>query len=172
MKTTLALIAIVLSIALTTNVTYSDDDHYKKSAELPKQLPADRVFGKPGDPQKVRRAVNIDMSNTMYINPAKLTIERGETVRFVIKNSGKDLHYMVIGTPQDLEEHAQLMMSFPGMVEHAGAYMTFVAPGKTQEIVWQFTEDGDFNFGCVIPGHSKEEEVGKISVVSPQSSSK
>lgn len=172
MKTTLTVIAIALGIALTPHAAYCDDSQRTKSSEMPKQLPADRVFGKPGDPQKVRRTVNIDMSNTMYINPAKLTIERGETVRFVIKNSGKDLHYMVIGTPQDLEEHEQLMRAFPGMVEHAGAYMTFVAPGKTEEIVWQFTEDGEFNFGCVIPGHSKAEEVGKISVVSPKSSGK
>lgn len=123
-----------------------------------------------GDPQNVSRTVYVDIGGTMYFNPAKLTIRRGETVRCVITNSGKDLHEMVIGTIQELDEHAGLMASFPGMVEHAGAYMTFVVPGKTMDIVWQFIEDGEFNFGCVIPGHFKAAEVGKIVVIAPDSS--
>jgi uncharacterized cupredoxin-like copper-binding protein len=64
------------------------------------------------------------------------------------------------------------MASFPGMVEHADSHMVYVAPGKTEEIVWQFTTAGQFNYGCLIPGHFDTGMVGKIIVVAPKSSAK
>lgn len=170
MKTVIISTAFALCVSVVAVCARADADQPGKSDPKPRQVSTEKLFGKAGDPKKISRTVYVDMSDTMYFNPAKLTIQRGETVRFVVKNSGKELHQMVIGTLQDLEEHAQLMASFPGMVEHAGAFMTYVAPGKTEEIVWQFTENGEFNFGCVIPRHSKAAEVGKVFVVSPKSS--
>jgi len=39
-----------------------------------------------------------------------------------------------------------------------------VAPGKTGTLVWQFTNAGEFNYGCLVPGHFEAGMVGKISV--------
>ena len=168
MKTPSILTAIGLGISLLAAGALGAADAPEKSAQSPGEVPTEKLSGKAGDSQNVSRTVYVDIGGTIYFNPAKLTIRRGETVRFVITNSGKELHEMVIGTTQELDEHAGLMASFPGMVEHAGAFMTYVAPGKTEEIVWQFTENGEFNFGCVIPRHSRAVEVGKIFVVSPK----
>lgn len=122
------------------------------------------AFGQTGDPKKVSRTVQVDMADTMRFTPASLTLKQGETVRFVIRNSGKVMHEMVIGTDKELKEHAELMKKHPGM-EHEEPYMAHVAPGKRGEIVWQFTEVGDFKYGCLIPGHFEAGMVGVVRVV-------
>ena len=58
---------------------------------------------------------------------------------------------MVLGTPEELKEHAELMKKFPEM-EHDEPHMAHVKPGKSGEIVWQFTKAGEFQFACLHPG--------------------
>jgi uncharacterized cupredoxin-like copper-binding protein len=122
-------------------------------------------FGRTGDPKKATRTIRIDMSDRMRFTPDALEIRQGETVRFVVKNSGKTMHEMVLGTMQELKGHAELMKKHPGM-EHDEPFMAHVAPGKTEEIVWHFTRPGEFHYGCLIPGHFEAGMVGRIKVVS------
>jgi uncharacterized cupredoxin-like copper-binding protein len=91
-------------------------------------------------------------------------VREGETVRFLVKNSGATLHEMVLGTMDELKKHAELMRKHPGM-EHDEPYMVHVAPGKTQTLVWQFTRAGEFHYGCLIPGHFEAGMVGRVRVV-------
>jgi uncharacterized cupredoxin-like copper-binding protein len=120
-------------------------------------------FGRTGDARKAVRTVRIDMSDRMRFSPDSITVKQGDIVRFVVKNSGKVMHEMVLGTMQELEQHAELMKKHPGM-EHDEPYMAHVAPGKAAEIVWQFTKAGEFYFGCLIPGHFEAGMVGRITV--------
>jgi uncharacterized cupredoxin-like copper-binding protein len=99
----------------------------------------------------------------MRFTPDSLTLKQGETVKFVVKNSGKIMHEFVLGTMSELKEHSALMKKFPGM-EHSEPYMAHVAPGKTETIAWQFTKAGNFNFGCLIPGHFEAGMVGNVAV--------
>jgi len=73
------------------------------------------------------------------------------------------MHEFVLGTLPELREHAELMKKFPNM-EHDEPYMAHVPPGKTETIVWQFSKDGEFHFGCLLPGHFEAGMVGKINV--------
>ena len=123
----------------------------------------EKAFGREGDPKKVSRTVTVDMSDKMRFSPASLTVRQGETVRFVVKNSGKVMHEMVLGTMQELKEHAELMKKHPGM-EHDEPYMAHVAPGKTARVVWQFTKPGEFYYGCLVPGHFDAGMLGKINI--------
>jgi len=123
----------------------------------------EKAFGREGDPKRVSRTVNVDMSDAMRFSPAELKVKRGETIRFLVKNSGKTMHEMVLGTMQELAEHAELMKKHPGM-EHDEPYMAHVAPGKAQTVVWQFTKPGEFYYGCLIPGHFEAGMVGKVIV--------
>jgi uncharacterized cupredoxin-like copper-binding protein len=91
-------------------------------------------------------------------------------VRLSIRNTGKLMHEMVIGTPPVLEEHAALMVKFPDM-EHDEPYMAHVPPGKSGEIVWTFNRAGDFRFACLMAGHYQAGMVGDIRV-SPRVPSK
>ena len=80
-----------------------------------------------------------------------------------MKNSGKVMHEMVIGSMKELKEHAEMMKKHPGM-EHDEPYMAHVGPGKSETITWQFTKTGEFHFGCLIPGHFEAGMVGMITV--------
>jgi uncharacterized cupredoxin-like copper-binding protein len=123
------------------------------------------AFGREGDPGKVSRTVSVDMSDRMRFTPAELTIRQGETIRFRVKNSGKVMHEMVIGTMDELKKHAETMKKHPGM-EHDEPFMAHVAPGKTETMVWQFTRPGEFRYGCLVPGHLEAGMIGKVNVVS------
>jgi len=121
------------------------------------------AFGRVGDPARATRTVRIEMADSMRFTPARIALKRGETVRFVVANTGQVLHEMVLGTPADLKHHAELMRKFPGM-EHEEAHMTHVKPGDSGEIVWQFTRRGTFQFACLLPGHFEAGMVGTVTV--------
>lgn len=120
-------------------------------------------FGREGDPRRVSRTIRLHMYDTMRFTPARLTVRRGQTVRFVVHNAGTLLHEMVLGTPQALQEHAELMQRFPEM-EHSEPHMAHVKPGASGRIVWQFTRAGEFRFACLQPGHFEAGMVGTIIV--------
>lgn len=120
-------------------------------------------FGRTGDPKNVTRTITIDMLDTMRFSPASITVRQGDTVRLRVRNAGKVLHELVIGTDTELKEHAELMKKHPDM-EHDEPYMAHVAPGKQGEIVWQFTQPGEFYYACLVPGHMEAGMVAKITV--------
>lgn len=128
---------------------------YSKVEEMP--------FGRAADPKKAKRSIRVDMSDKMRFTPAEIDVKQGDVVRFVIANKGKVMHEMVLGTMDDLKKHAAMMRKYPEM-EHEEPHMAHVAPGKTGEMGWQFTQAGEFYFGCLIPGHFEAGMVGKIIV--------
>ena len=119
--------------------------------------------GKPGDPRKVSRAIQVLMDDGMKFTPAKVNVKRGETIKFVVRNAGQIKHEMVIGSMAELKQHAELMRKIPGM-EHADSNMVTLDPGETGELVWQFTKAGTFDFACLQPGHFEAGMMGKVSV--------
>jgi uncharacterized cupredoxin-like copper-binding protein len=161
LKALLATFAM-LAMSIGTAHAHSDKPHAKKSAK--RISTEETAFGRQGDPKKVSRTVMVDMSDNMRFTPAELTINQGETVRFRVKNSGQVMHEMVLGTMEELKKHAETMRKHPGM-EHDEPYMAHVAPGNTETMVWQFTQPGDFHYGCLVPGHFEAGMTGRIRVV-------
>jgi uncharacterized cupredoxin-like copper-binding protein len=134
-------------------------------SQMHKTGPAEQMdWGIAGDPKRVNRTVAISMTDDMRFTPAVVEVKLDETVRFVIKNDGKILHEMVIGSKDELDKHAAMMEKFPNMA-HDEAYMAHVDPGKSGDIVWRFNRAGEFDFACLLPGHYKAGMVGKIKVV-------
>ncbi|MCU0922679.1 MAG: cupredoxin family protein [Burkholderiaceae bacterium] len=122
-------------------------------------------WGIAGDAKAVTRTVEIRMTDAMRFTPDRIEVRQGDTVRFVVRNTGKVMHEFVIGTKKELDAHAALMVKFPDM-EHDEPYMAHVAPGQTGEIVWTFNRAGDFDFACLIAGHYQAGMVGRIQVAS------
>jgi len=159
--------AITLSIAaliVTSGASaHGNDEHAAKPRKFDAGKVEDMTFGREGDPAKATRTIRVDMSDAMRFTPADITVERGETVKLVATNKGQVLHEMVLGTSEELTKHAEMMKKFPGM-EHDAPHMAHVKPGKSGEIVWQFTKAGEFRFACLIPGHFEAGMVGKVTV--------
>lgn len=109
------------------------------------------------------RSIEVELGDNMRFTPDFIQARQGETIRFVIANSGRVMHEFVLGTKRDLEAHAALMRQYPDM-EHDEPYMAHVAPKRSREIVWTFNRAGEFYFACLIPGHYESGMVGKVSV--------
>ena len=118
--------------------------------------------GRPVTPS-MQKKIPIDLLDKLRFSPAAVHVKRGETVRFVVMNSGKLKHEMVLGTDESLKQHAAMMTKFPGM-EHDEPHMAHVAPGKQFAMGWQFTEAGTFHFGCLVPGHYEAGMKGTVVV--------
>ena len=144
----------------------NDDGQSGKTAEVRQKQESKghgAEFGKPGDARKVSRTIDVGMGDDMRFKPANINVKRGETIRFVVKNNGRLKHEMVLGSMNELKEHAALMRKFPEM-EHDDPNAVSVDPGKTGTLIWHFTNTGTFDFACLQPGHFEGGMVGKIWV--------
>jgi uncharacterized cupredoxin-like copper-binding protein len=123
-----------------------------------------KPWGIAGDARDAMRTIDIRMSDAMRFTPDLIEVREGETVRLRVRNAGKLLHELVIGTKPELDAHAALMARFPDM-EHDEPYMAHVSPSRRGELVWRFNRAGEFDFACLVPGHYQAGMVGRIRVL-------
>jgi len=122
--------------------------------------------GEPGDPKELLRIIQVtieERDGKMLYVPAQVEIREGETIKFVIYNNGELDHEFVLASTEENLEHAEMMMKNPKM-RHADPNATRVAPKQTSEIIWKFTNAGQFEFACLIPGHRDAEMFGTVDV--------
>ena len=141
---------------------HGNEDHPKKAGPVRKEQ---KDWGIAGDAKAARRTIDVRMGDNMRFTPQRIEVRQGETVKFVVRNDGTQMHEFVIGTKAENAKHAEMMVKFPNM-EHDEPYMAHVTPGKTGEIVWTFNRAGEFEFACLIAGHYQGGMVGTI-VVAP-----
>lgn len=154
-----AILACMLTISAGVQA-HGDEAHAKKKGPVKMEQ---KAWGIAAEAKAAKRIIEIKMSDAMRFTPDLIEVKQGETVKFVIKNEGQMLHEFVLGTKQELDEHAALMVKFPNM-EHDEPYMSHVPAGKTGEITWTFNRAGDFDFACLIAGHYQAGMVGKVKV--------
>lgn len=154
----LAALACGLSLGA---VAHDGAPHAKAAASLKKEQ---KSWGIAADAAAARRTIEITMSDSMRFSPDLIEMRQGEVVRLVVKNRGKQLHEIVLGTKAELDAHAAQMVKFPNM-EHDEPHMAHVKPAATGELVWHFNRAGEFDFACLIPGHYQAGMVGRIRVL-------
>ena len=155
---------LLLAAALATpglTLAHTDAPHAKSDGPIKREQ---KNWGIAGDAKAGIRTVEFKMMDSMRFTPDRLEVKEGETIKFVLRNTGAVMHEFVLGTKKELDEHAALMVKFPTM-EHSEPYMAHVAPGKTGEVIWTFNRAGDFDFACLIAGHYAAGMVGKVKVV-------
>ena len=160
-KTSLLAAVFTAAVALPGIAWAHAEAHAKPPGEVRREQ---KDWGIAGAAKRVKRTLVVTMSDQMRFTPDTLTLRQGETVRIRLSNQGKMLHEFVIGTRQELDDHAAQMLKFPTMV-HDEPYMAHVPPGQTGEIVWTFNRAGTFNFACLIAGHYQAGMVGTVTVL-------
>ncbi|WP_050467108.1 cupredoxin domain-containing protein [Herbaspirillum chlorophenolicum] len=128
----------------------------------------DAAIGRPGKPGSPARIVKVDMTDGMRFSPASVQVKQGETIRFVVTNSGKLRHELVLGSADDLKAHYAAMLKNPDM-EHADANQITLDGGKRGELLWQFDRAGTVQFGCLQPGHYDAGMKGSVTVAAARS---
>lgn len=139
--------------------------------------------GEPGKASEASRTITVEMHDNYY-EPDSIDVKPGETVRFVVQNKGNLVHEFNIGTPAMHEAHQKEMMM---MVEHGiiqggtlnrdmmemdmgnGKAMkhndpnsVLLEPGQSREVVWKFSDKGDIEFACNVPGHYQAGMYGEV----------
>jgi uncharacterized cupredoxin-like copper-binding protein len=99
----------------------------------------------------------------MMFIPEKVEVQRGEQIRFVIRNNGELPHEFIVANTADNLKHAALMQKFPDM-EHDEPNGKTLQPKAKSEMIWRFTKAGTFEFACLIPGHREAGMIGTIIV--------
>jgi uncharacterized cupredoxin-like copper-binding protein len=97
------------------------------------------------------RTVHVDMRDNAY-SPDHLAIRRGETVRFVFRNTGKVPHDAVLGDEQAQTDH-EMEMSSGSAMHHGGGDAVTADPGKAATLTHTFGSGGDLLIGCHELGH-------------------
>jgi uncharacterized cupredoxin-like copper-binding protein len=140
--------------------------------------------GEPGKASDAGRSITVQMYDNYY-EPESIDVKPGETVRFVVENKGSLVHEFNIGTPAMHESHQKEMTM---MVEHGviqggklnrdmmemdmgnGMSMKHDDPnsllleaGESQEVVWKFSEKGNIEFACNVPGHYQAGMYGEVN---------
>ena len=118
--------------------------------------------GEPGDPKKPSRTIEVEMSEMAY-TPSRIEVKRGEQIRFVIRNAGKEDHEFLLATTEENLKHGEEMKKNPHM-EHDDPNGVRLAPKKSAEIVWKFSKAGVFEYSCLIPDHRDYGMIGKVLV--------
>lgn len=123
-------------------------------------------YGVPGDKSKPSRTIVVQMLESgqkMIFIPDVFVINRGEQIRFVLRNVGAIEHEFVLGTKDEINAHAEEMKKNPDM-EHDDPQSKRLKSKENGEIFWRFTKAGEFEFACLIPGHRELGMHGKIVV--------
>jgi uncharacterized cupredoxin-like copper-binding protein len=143
-------------------------DHSSQAHEHAQGM--ETAFGRPGDPAKVDRTIEVEMRDPVEFSPSRIDVKTGETIRFLLRNAGKHDHEMVLGTMRELEEHYEEMKQHPHEMQHDAPHMLELEPGKSGVMVWQFSQPGEFHYACLVEDHFELGMYGKIVVAGAPSS--
>ncbi|RCS58715.1 hypothetical protein DU000_06845 [Parvibium lacunae] len=125
------------------------------------------LIGEPGQAANVTHTMSMDMNDTMRFSHDDIEVTQGDTIRFVIRNTGKLPHEFVLGTREELAAHAKEMAEHAAQghaMPHDEPNMLSVAPGETKTLIWQFTQPGVVDFACLIAGHFEAGMKGRVVV--------
>jgi len=141
------------------------------------------TIGTPGKVSDTVRTVEIKMFDNYY-EPETISVNEGETVRFIVKNAGELVHEFNIGTTAMHTAHQKEMMMMVEhgalepdkinrkmmkmdmgggkVMEHADPNSVLLEPGKSGEVVWTFAKASAIEFACNVPGHYEAGMMGKV----------
>jgi uncharacterized cupredoxin-like copper-binding protein len=157
---TIGLAALSFAIA-TDGMSHGNQEHgsSKKFIEYGEQT----AFGRVGVAQEVSKQLNVELLDQLRFQPALVRVNNGETVEISFRNSGKLKHEWVLGTSEEIAQHAELMRRFPNMA-HDEPHMVHLAPNEQRQLVWQFNRPGVFEYACLLPGHYEAGMRGLVEV--------
>lgn len=142
-------------------------------------------IGNPGKASQVSRTITMKMTDNRF-TPETITVRKGETIRFKVRNDGEIVHEFNIGTAAmhashqkemmmmfehgvlevDKIHHDKMKMKMPnGMtMEHDDPNSVLLEPGKSAEVIWKFSSDANLEFACNLPGHYEAGMMGQINI--------
>ena len=112
------------------------------------------TFGEPAEASEADREIAINANDDFTFGPNEVTVTAGETITFVVTNTGQIPHEFVLGDEamQDAHEAEMAAMATTEMA-HDDDNAVMLSVGETKELTWHFNEAGTVLIGCHQPGH-------------------
>lgn len=105
-----------------------------------------------GSAAEASRTVEVEMRDIAY-EPAAVTVQAGETVKFVFRNVGEAVHDAFVGDGAAQAEHENDMRKSEGPHHGDDDHAVTVKPGDTASLTYTFDQPGSVLIGCHQPGH-------------------
>ena len=144
-----------------------------------------KMIGEKGDIKDVTKVVEVKMFDNYY-EPNEIIVQKGETVKFVVKNMGELVHELNIATKEmhikhqpemaKMVEHEILladkidknkmkeMSKMDHSMAHKHANSVLLEPSDTGEIIWKFSTSTKLEIACNVPGHYESGMSSKINI--------
>jgi uncharacterized cupredoxin-like copper-binding protein len=120
--------------------------------------------GGPADAEEADRTVEVTTLDTMTFEPSTITVTAGETVAFVVTNTGNAVHEFTLGDAEMQQEHAEAMAHIPAGMAHDMPNSITLQPGETKQLTWRFGDAATLEFACHQPDHYEAGMRGQIAV--------
>ena len=120
--------------------------------------------GGPAEATDADRSIEVTTLDAMTFEPGTLEVSAGETVTFVVTNTGQTAHEFTLGDVAMQQEHADAMEHMPGGMPHDLPNSIRLEAGETKELTWRFGHARTLEFACHEPGHYEAGMRGTISV--------
>ena len=95
--------------------------------------------------------IEVNLADTLTMEPASMTVPAGVPVTFVVTNTGSLDHEFYLGDEAAQQEHETEMQA--GAMRHDEPEGISVPPGETKELTYTFAEPGVTLAGCHVAGH-------------------
>lgn len=122
------------------------------------------AVGTPADPAAANREIAVSASDAMTFEPQAIRVSAGETVTFVVMNTGRLVHEFTLGDAAMQQEHRDAMEHMPAGMAHDTSNSITIQPGATERLTWRFGEAGRLEFACHTPGHQEAGMRGDITI--------
>lgn len=120
--------------------------------------------GWPANADETARTVEVTALDTMTFEPSRINVSAGETVTFVVTNTGQIVHEFTLGDAAMQQERADMMAHMPAGVAHDLPNSIKLQPGETKQLNWRFGDTGTLEYGCHEPGHYQAGMRGQIAI--------
>ena len=111
------------------------------------------------------RTIEVTMSDQLAFEPDAITVAPGETIRFVVANTGQSVHEFLIGDEAAQSAFEAEMSGGEEIDNHDGTAGVSVDPGQTETFDYTFGDaDQTLLAGCHEPGHYEGGMVAVITV--------
>lgn len=156
---------VVLLVVAALVVAACGGDEEGGSSSGGQAAPGIGALGFAAAPGEADRKVEVKLTDSMAFEPPTMEFKVGETITFVVENTGKIVHEFVLGDEGAQAKHAEHMQGEGDMaMSHDEPNALNVEPGQTKELTWTFTEAGTTLYGCHVPGHYDAGMKGEITV--------
>lgn len=122
------------------------------------------AFGQAAVVETADRTIPVSMFDTFSFEPSTISMDKGETIAFEVKNEGKAPHEFVLGDDAFQQDHETEMSEMGSEPPPDKPFGISVQPGETKTLALAFTEAGTFEYACHVSGHYVAGMVGTITV--------